>query len=149
MKTVSFKAGNKIKYGQDMRFFQGLTHSVNFEVDRLNGGYVLTAYGYGKRGTRSAYGNGSIFVYYPSLNKCYINKLEKACSTPKPEKPKEEIIYKIWDNAKEGWWNGTNSGRPNWSSRKRAENIIKNSGYNHLQEGRLEVVAFKLVRINQ
>lgn len=68
-----FKEGNKIKYGQDFGFYQGVPANVDFKVSYFTtfGGEVdkekfeLVAYGYGqlKPWFHDSYGNGSLTVY--------------------------------------------------------------------------------------
>lgn len=65
---MRFRKGNKIRYGQDMRQFQGMPSGVDFEVVKiLNKRHdkmiSLKALGYGTVGN---YGNGRIHIYSPS-----------------------------------------------------------------------------------
>ena len=58
---MRFRKGNKIPYGQDMAFWRGVPHGVDFEIERVlsDGLIFLCAPGYGKK---SNYGNGSICI---------------------------------------------------------------------------------------
>ena len=60
---MTFRKGNKIRYGQDHAFREGIPHGVDFHVSRFGDGlYELRAPGYGvlKPGQ---YGNGSLVAY--------------------------------------------------------------------------------------
>lgn len=58
-KTLTFKKGNKVKYGQDFRFWKGIPGGIVFEVSGSMDHLVLTAPGYGEKGN---YGNGALHV---------------------------------------------------------------------------------------
>ena len=66
---MRFYPDNKIKYGQDFRFFQGIPANVDFKVEKSGENYILTSYGYGqlKPWDKHSYGNGSLHVYDQSL----------------------------------------------------------------------------------
>jgi len=67
-KTLRFKEGNRIVYGQDFGWHIGVPHDVDFEVtNNFDGKITLRAKGYGllaeDGGGHDDYGNGSITVY--------------------------------------------------------------------------------------
>jgi hypothetical protein len=71
---VIFKKGNKIKFGQDHSFWQGVPPGVDFEVTPFpDNRFVLRAPGYGIVG--GDYGNGALYVY--GLSKKQIKRFEK------------------------------------------------------------------------
>jgi hypothetical protein len=64
--TMRFEKGNKIKYGKDFRFYEGIPSGIDFVVKHLEGDkFDLSAYGYGQMEPHDehSYGNGSLFVY--------------------------------------------------------------------------------------
>jgi hypothetical protein len=59
---IRFEPNNEVVYGQDMSVWQGVDHTLVFEVDKHmeERGVWLIAPGYGG----NPYGNGRILVYY-------------------------------------------------------------------------------------
>ena len=66
---MRFSPDNKIKYGQDFRFLQGIPDNVDFKVEKSGKNYTLIAYGYGqlKPWDKHSYGNGSLHIFGESL----------------------------------------------------------------------------------
>jgi len=61
---MRFRRDNKIKYGQDHRFFRGIPAGVEFRVARfLADKYCLVGCGYGCQDHANCYGSGSLIVY--------------------------------------------------------------------------------------
>lgn len=63
-----FEEGNKIKYGQDFSFWQGIPAGVDFRVSKFDSKskcprFKLTAFGYGDLSRPGGYGNGSLYVF--------------------------------------------------------------------------------------
>ena len=61
--TLTFRAGNKIPFGQDFAFFRGLPSGIPFTVDEIlpSGLVKLVGPGYGELGFAGAdYGNGAL-----------------------------------------------------------------------------------------
>ena len=64
-KTIRFKAGNKIKYGQDFHYHTGIPSGVEFTTQREGDRILLVGPGYGERGN---YGNGVLYPYGSTLD---------------------------------------------------------------------------------
>lgn len=64
---MKFRSNNKIVFGQDHQFWEGIPSDVDFKVESfVDGRYVLTGYGYGERRVpydEHSYGNGSLYPY--------------------------------------------------------------------------------------
>ena len=73
---MKFLKGNKIVYGQDMGWHEGIPHDVDFEVDEVMGNKLkLIADGYGNLKKSNSYGNGAIWVYLQEMHR----KEKKKC----------------------------------------------------------------------
>lgn len=84
-----FKENNKIKFGQDFSFYQGIPANVDFKVSYYTtfGGekdkdkFELIAYGYGqlKPWSHDSYGNGNLIVYglTPEEKEMFENEIKK------------------------------------------------------------------------
>lgn len=60
---MKFKKNNKIMYGQDHHFFQGIPDGIEFEAVIIGSLIELTGDGFGLTGN---YGNGSIYIHLPT-----------------------------------------------------------------------------------
>lgn len=59
-RTIKFKLGNKIAYGQDFNYWHGLPSNIEFTVEEIDENHaVLKGPGYGGK----PYGNGKIYIY--------------------------------------------------------------------------------------
>ena len=67
---MKFQKGNKIVYGQDMGWQEGIPEDVDFEVSEVMGNKLkLVADGYGNLKKKDAYGNGAIYVYLQEMHR--------------------------------------------------------------------------------
>jgi hypothetical protein len=82
---VRFDKENKIRFGQDFRFFEGLPSDVNFyPIEETQSGYmVFIGNGYGiqsKHKIDGKYGNGAVFVIKEEITEllewCRLNFLK-------------------------------------------------------------------------
>lgn len=93
---MKFPEDNKIRFGQDFSFWEGIPSDVEFKVEqKIDEKYVLSAYGYGLqiKGDSKAYGCGKLYVWglTPEQKELFEKELGK---TPENFIPKPLLTLK-------------------------------------------------------
>jgi hypothetical protein len=93
---MKFPEDNKIRFGQDFSFWEGIPSDVEFKVEqKIDKKYVLCAYGYGLqiKGDSKAYGCGRLYVWglTPEQKELFEKELGK---TPENFIPKPLLTLK-------------------------------------------------------
>jgi len=73
---MRFHKGNKIKYGQDFKYYVGIPHGIDFELHGNKEKFMLCAPGFG---LHPDYGNGALYPY--DLTEEQIKDFETEIST--------------------------------------------------------------------